>query len=506
MMARSMVQSRHMILLVLALLQLLTARCSAQVSSKSAKAEVSRSESSASAFQPSFSAWQAACVRLPSNRALHRRLPPRELLPIAQFGDFQPVLRDFFELSKTGALAQAEFWVGKKPSDGFFNVEKGYFFQSELLSGKPVIPFEPFAQKVVLPAGSEVFFHADLHGDIHSLMAELSWLNQHACLSGFKSARDNFYMVFLGDYTDRGAYGCEVLYTLFRLKVANPERVILLRGNHEDSSMQARYGFLEEGRAKYGAAFAANKIFRAYDFLPVVLYLGSGGDFIQCHHGGLEPGFDPRKLLDAAERSAFQLLGTLNQHRFLKEHPDWPAGADRESLAKAAVYLTDFQPENPISPSPIGFMWNDFAIIGSEPQFEVDPRRAFIYSQSATEYLLHSASTETQHLRAIFRGHQQSAALNPMMRRLLASGGIFRHWQSTDSALLLNASISELTKALEHGEERAIPGGSVWTFNVSPDSVYGEGCNYNFDSFGLLKMTGSFPDWRLQVVKIAVER
>src|SRR5438067_719039 len=94
----------------------------------------------------------------------------------------------------------------------------------------------------VLPQGSEIFVHADLHGDIHSLLAELSWLNDQRYLREFGIVHTNFYMVYLGDYTDRGAYGVEVLYTLLRLKLANPEKVFLLRGNHEEASMHTRYG------------------------------------------------------------------------------------------------------------------------------------------------------------------------------------------------------------------------------------------------------------------------
>ena len=39
-----------------------------------------------------------------------------------------------------------------------------------------------------------------------------------------------FYMVFLGDYLDRGHYGMEVVYTLLRLKFENWDRVFLLKG------------------------------------------------------------------------------------------------------------------------------------------------------------------------------------------------------------------------------------------------------------------------------------
>ena len=40
---------------------------------------------------------------------------------------------------------------------------------------------------------------------------------------------------------------------------------------------------------------------------------------------------------------------------------------------------------------------------------------------------------------------------------------------------------------------------SLWTFNVSPDSMYGEACVYNFDAFGILKLSLNFADSQIGV-------
>lgn len=457
-------------------------------------------------LERSFADWKAACARLPANRALRGRWPPRDLLPLSRFQDFDEVLEPFFAQCKTGQIAQAEHWVGEAPaSKSFFNTALAYFEKPGRGAQSPAIPFAPFAQKSVLPEGSEVFFHADLHGDIRSLLEDVTWLNQRGYLQDFSISRTNFYMVYLGDYTDRGAYGVEVLYTLLRLKLANPTQVFLLRGNHEEVSLQTRYGFLDEGRAKYGAEFDAKRVLRAYDFLPVVLYLGCGENFIQCNHGGLEPGFSPRSILEDSAACCFQFLGPLNQRQYLATHPGWFSRADAASSELAAEAFHDFRPADPLSPFPIGFMWNDFSVFATEPQFDIVPDRGFAYGPRATRLLLDSAGTTTKHLQAVFRGHQHSGALNPMMRRLIASRGVFRHWQTEDSPTLLKAGVKELSSLLDHSPERAVPIGSVWTFNVAPDSVYGEGCGYSFDSFGILKMAGNFADWRLKVVNVPVE-
>lgn len=460
---------------------------------------VTKEDARESLDRKSFEDWKTACSRLPSNRSLQGRLPSRTLLPLRKFSEFETAITAFTSGSAHGPMAVRTNWVGIAPAPSFYDLNAAYF-------AKPSanVRFQPFAQKVEIPPESEVFFHADFHGDIRSLMTDLDWLNEHGYLRGFQVARPNFYMVFLGDYTDRGAYGVEVLYTLFRLKSDNPDRVFLARGNHEEFSIQSRYGFLSEGRAKYGAEFDATEVLRAYDFLPVVIYLGSGENYIQCNHGGMEPGYLPAKLLAAEGPLRFELLGVLKERQFFLKHPDWLTEPGSVDLAKRAYQ--DFVPEDPIGPSVLGFMWNDFSVLSSEPQFTLDPGRAFVYGGQATRFLLEQGSAPQQKLRAVFRGHQQSSALNPMMRRLIACGGVFRHWQANDSAALLNRPISELASKLESAEERAVLPGSVWTFNVSPDSVYGEGCNYDFDTFGLLKVAPKFDDWRLKRVNVTVRQ
>lgn len=456
----------------------------------------------ASVTNRTFAEWKAACDRLPSNRALRGRLPPRQLLPLQRFAEVDAVLNEFFALCRTGALSQASHWVGGIPGHNtFFNTDRAHFMSAAL--GRESIPFEPFAQKLTLPPDSEVFVRADLHGDVHSLIANLSWLNERGYLNGFQIAHTNFHMLFLGDYTDRGVYGVEVLYTLLRLKLANPDRVFLARGNHEEVSLQSRYGFFQEGQAKYGNGFNARAIGRACDFLPVVIYLGTGGNFIQCNHGGMEPGYRPQSLLEAPGEIHFQLLGTLEQKRFLAENPGW--FGDKVSQLAAKQFYQNFKPTDPMTPNVLGFMWNDFTVLAGEPPFAEDTVRAYVYGKPATEALLRAASSDKAKVHAVFRGHQHSGIINPMMRRLVASQGVFRHWQSNDAPALLDAPVTRLKSVLEQGEVRSVPTGSVWTFNVGPDSVYGQGCDFAFDSFGLLKLAPEFADWRLRVVNLPVK-
>ena len=445
------------------------------------------------AAAPSYETWKSRCAPLPSNRLLAGRMPPASQLPFPSYEPVSQAVSAALEQFRTGALARSNRWHGTAPDAGtFLDVTRAYF-------KRPAIPFKPFAIKRVVPAGTEVFFHGDLHGDIHSLMACLEKLNSDGHLRGFEIARTNFLMVFLGDYTDRGSYGIEVFYTLLRLKLANPDRVILVRGNHEDIALTARYGFLAEGRAKYGAAFDPVPLSRIYDFLPAVLYLGSGGDFLQCNHGGMEPGFNPADLLQTGGPERFQLLGQLRQRTFAEQHPEIIRRMDPASQGHRQSAWLDFTPETPTTPSVLGFMWNDFTVFARDPAFAVDPGRAFVYGEQIVGDLLQAFSRPGARIRAVFRAHQHSTQLNPLMRRLLASRGVFRHWQSGDSETLREAPIDALGTAIETRPERAIPDHSVWTFNVSPDSHYGVGCGFDFDTLGLLTTGATFEIGRAHV-------
>ena len=450
-----------------------------------------------SSAYPTFADWKSACAELPANRVLLRQAATTKLeTALPDFEEVAKALLAAFESFKTGSMESAANWVGGKPKvTEFFNTSRAYFLN-------PPIPFQPFAQKLQVPAGSEVIFHGDFHGDIHSFIAMLGSLNQAGTLDGFRLAKPNSYMVFLGDYTDRGNYGIEVLYTLLRLKLANPEHVFMARGNHEDVQMISTYGFLAECQIKYATKFKPALIGRLYDFFPVVIYVGSGTDFIQCNHGGMEPGYLPGALLDAKPAVAYQLLGQVTGGTFLAKHPGLLQSADplRQSFLKSKIL--DHTPLAPMSPLINGFMWNDFTVFASEPGLGYTDGRGVEDGKSGTRIVRDASAGAKARVRGVFRAHQHSSAVNPMMRRLVAGNGLFRHWHEHDSLAKADATAAVLRGKckLEHSAARPLKDGSVWTFNVAPDSYYGRGNSYKFDTYGVLTTGEAFADWKLRVV------
>ena len=108
--------------------------------------------------------------------------------------------------------------------------------------------------EVWLPEGGTCAVFGDTHGQFHDLLHALE-------LSGAPAA--GRHLVVNGDFVDRGAWGFENLLLLLAWKVALPDCVTLLRGNHESTSCSSMYGFLAEVQAKYPGKGEARELYRA---------------------------------------------------------------------------------------------------------------------------------------------------------------------------------------------------------------------------------------------------
>ena len=104
----------------------------------------------------------------------------------------------------------------------------------------------------------------------------------------FKIGGDSPYTnyLFLGDYVDRGYYSIECISLLLCLKIRFPNRIYLIRGDHESRYLTQTYGFYEESIRKYGNCNVWKYFTNLFDYLPLSAVIESK---IFCVHGGLSP-------------------------------------------------------------------------------------------------------------------------------------------------------------------------------------------------------------------------
>jgi len=146
--------------------------------------------------------------------------------------------------------------------------------------------FDLMERLVKLMPSGEALVIGDLHGDIESLIDIL----QNSGFTRKLTANKDTTVIFLGDYGDRGERSVEVYYTTLRLKLAYPEQVILLRGNHEgpDDLMASPHDLPLQFQARFKENWttAYSKVRELFACLYNAVLVDERYLFV---HGGLSP-------------------------------------------------------------------------------------------------------------------------------------------------------------------------------------------------------------------------
>lgn len=131
-------------------------------------------------------------------------------------------------------------------------------------------------------------------GDIHGQFYDLGEL----FATGGEAPGTSY--LFLGDFVDRGFYSVETFLLLLALKVRYPDRVALVRGNHESRQITQVYGFYDECVRKYGNANVWRSCADCFDYLSLAASVDDGRVF--AVHGGLSPAVPTLDAIRAIDR------------------------------------------------------------------------------------------------------------------------------------------------------------------------------------------------------------
>eukprot|EP01029_Cantina_marsupialis_P027095 TRINITY_DN744_c0_g1_i1.p1 TRINITY_DN744_c0_g1~~TRINITY_DN744_c0_g1_i1.p1 ORF type:complete len:519 (-),score=104.47 TRINITY_DN744_c0_g1_i1:99-1655(-) len=158
-----------------------------------------------------------------------------------------------------------------------------------LNAAKQVLVKEPNVLKLDAP----ISVVGDIHGQLFDLLEIFK--------IGGEVPATNY--LFLGDYVDRGAFSLETVSYLLALKALYPERIFLIRGNHECRNVSRVYGFRVECQKKLGSTEEGLNVWSTFmmtfDCLPIAAVIK---DDIFCVHGGLSPSIQFVEQIEMIDR------------------------------------------------------------------------------------------------------------------------------------------------------------------------------------------------------------
>jgi len=141
----------------------------------------------------------------------------------------------------------------------------------------------------MLKVAEPVWIVGDIHGQYYDFV--------HLLEKAGSPKKINY--IFLGDYVDRGIFSVEWVILLYSLKVAHPENVVLLRGNHEWRNMTDHFTFREETINKFDEE-VYTAIMESFDAMPLAAIVN---DRYLTIHGGISP--DLKKLSQISKLDRF---------------------------------------------------------------------------------------------------------------------------------------------------------------------------------------------------------
>ena len=165
----------------------------------------------------------------------------------------------------------------------------------------------------------EYIIFGDLHGSFSTFVRHLLRLRAYGIIDDNGIINPNYNLIFLGDIVDRGIYGYEIIMILYILKLNNPDRIYINRGNHEELSTNYSYKFHSQISIQFTQQDVSQQdVDYIYEFINRAMILQhsailiknrNNGKFIYLAHGGLPILDNDEEKIDINEHKNYHTDG-----------------------------------------------------------------------------------------------------------------------------------------------------------------------------------------------------
>jgi len=147
--------------------------------------------------------------------------------------------------------------------------------------------------------------------------------------------REDTVLLFLGDYVDRGPKQIENINFLLNLKTEVPNRIYLIRGNHETPTANLNYGFFDLVSSKYSVGLY-RKYSELFAQMPYAAVLGSS---ILCVHGGLAEGLTDLEQIASLPKGEVDPVSSLVMQLLWNDPREGISGFERSFRGEGIRYF-----------------------------------------------------------------------------------------------------------------------------------------------------------------------
>lgn len=135
-----------------------------------------------------------------------------------------------------------------------------------------------FSERFTPHAGDKFIIWGDLYSAFHSLIRDLTFLQQRNIIDNNLKIASPYYFIFNGNVTNGTPYGLETLTLVFQLMKQNPTRVIYTRGYYEVEERWQNFELMDEFITRFGESSEKYKematlLSKFFLSLPLGLYL-----------------------------------------------------------------------------------------------------------------------------------------------------------------------------------------------------------------------------------------